>query len=665
MSKISDMYEQIKLQQYTLIKTKLQEAVMARKEKRELSKEEKEDYTFTDDEVIILIKMLEEQGFTEGKDFINFLQSDYDSPDYSVFVIKIDGDYIGLSTHTWGGKDIPNITNIESIQEMIDGFEGVELEEDMLKVVSLTDIDLEQIQIGSSSRENEDSVETAKNKAIDARENLVRAKLRETINDMMVGKEQSSNNGLDRDNEIYVLLDMLKKAGFEEGKDFDFEEEPFEYNDTVPELHIRVGNDILHFSGMNSVTDIIPMQELEEEVKKNPEYYYARLLRLKPIELEKLGLSIDSIQKLSKAKTTNDIRQQFEESLLRDDIVEYYLSKTPEELEAELGTEVARMVGFEQKNMHHCYDLWGHTLHTVEAVDTTGLTEGQAKKLKVAAFFHDIGKPDVTGFNPKTEQQTFYNHAVHSVDIAKPILESLGYSESEINQIGFFIGHHDDFINYKPSLDPKQKGHAFFREINPSTVSEIVTQNKYDFDKLGFESYLPTHTESEETNKKNNAINNENKLKIRYICSTLNNNGVEPVFKDFRGNPINISVDMEDVQSKIFSGEYDAQYIPSLEDYQLLLELCKADARAQSEEVKDKSGNIVDSRKRKLETMEKIEQVIPEAYKNVEDRDKFLASILKSATKRMQTREQAKKAKELEYEYDKQLPQNQQSLDDN
>ena len=46
-----------------------------------------------------------------------------------------------------------------------------------------------------------------------------------------------------------------------------------------------------------------------------------------------------------------------------------------------------------------------------------------------------------------------------------------------------------------------------------------------------------------------------------------------------------------------------------LEDYQLLLELCKADARAQKEEVKDKSGNIVDSRKRKLETMEKSENV--------------------------------------------------------
>ena len=188
MSKISDMYEQIKLQQYTLIKTKLQEAVMARKENRELSKEEKEDYTFTDDEVTILIKMLEEQGFTEGKDFINFFQSDYDSPDYSVFVIKIDGDYIGLSTNTWGGNDIPNITNIESIREMIDGFEDVELEADISKIVNLTDINLEQIQIGTQSKEDR-----------------VREKLKESIKDMMTGKEQSRDNSLYRNNEKYIL----------------------------------------------------------------------------------------------------------------------------------------------------------------------------------------------------------------------------------------------------------------------------------------------------------------------------------------------------------------------------------------------------------------------------------------------------------------------------
>lgn len=501
MSKISDLY-------YQIITEKINGILDAIRS----GQEPETEMQFSNEEIGRIYKILIDKNLKNGTHFI-FDREEYDSyygePNYLVV-----SDTNGLimfhgSRGTLIGEDLEfNLSEEEN--EKLSKLEKIVIQ-DLLARKKITD---EKMQIETQTIQHEDSIEIAKNKAIDARENLVRAKLRETIKDMMVGKEQSRNNGLNRDNEIYVLLDMLKKAGFEEEKDFYFEEQPFEYNDTVPELHIRIGNDILHFSGMSSTTGIIPMQELEEDVKEEPEYYNARLLKLKPIELEKLGLSIDSIQELSKAKTTNDIRQKFEESLLRDDVVEYYLSKTPEELEAELGIEVSRMVGFEQKNMHHCYDLYGHTLHTVEAVDTTGLTEEQAKKLKVAAFFHDIGKPDVTGFNPKTEQQTFYNHAVHSVDIAKPILERLGYSESEIKQICFFIGHHDDFINYKPSLDFKQKGHAFFREINPSTVSEIITQNKYDFDKLGFESYLPTHTESEETNKKNNAINNENKLKL-------------------------------------------------------------------------------------------------------------------------------------------------------
>ena len=140
---------------------------------------------------------------------------------------------------------------------------------------------------------------------------------------------------------------------------------------------------------------------------------------------------------------------------------------------------------------------------------------------------------------------------MHSVDIATPILTRLGYSEDEIAQIGFFIGHHDDFINYKNNLPQKDKSHAFFREVNPSTVGEIIVQNKYDFDKLGYPSYLPTRTGNKEVDDKNNAINNANKLKIRHICYALNNDGTAPKFMDFKGQPINISVDMDDVQENL------------------------------------------------------------------------------------------------------------------
>lgn len=46
-------------------------------------------------------------------------------------------------------------------------------------------------------------------------------------------------------------------------------------------------------------------------------------------------------------------REDFENSLLRDDVAEYYLSKSKEEIESEFGPEVAKMVDFKQKNFHN------------------------------------------------------------------------------------------------------------------------------------------------------------------------------------------------------------------------------------------------------------------------------------------------------------------------
>ena len=48
------------------------------------------------------------------------------------------------------------------------------------------------------------------------------------------------------------------------------------------------------------------------------------------------------------------------------------------------------MVAFDQRNPHHCYDLFLHTMHTV-----AGIKETAPALLRVAAFFHDIGKPIV------------------------------------------------------------------------------------------------------------------------------------------------------------------------------------------------------------------------------------------------------------------------------
>ena len=492
-----------------------------------------------------------------------------------------------------------------------------------------------------------------KARVVQERENLVRAKIKAIIKDIMDGNEQSSDNGLSRDNEIYVLLDMLKKAGLEEGKDYVFEEAPFEYNETVPELHIRIGNNIIHFNGMSSVTEIMSAEELED-VQEDSEYYEARLLELRSLRVERLG--IDEEFQIDEAEDyysedwdyyenmqyyeelDRQMRQEFETNMLSDDILK---SLTIEDLDYLLGPNVTRMVGYDQKNAHHCYDLWQHTLKTVEGIKPEGLTEEQYKKLRIAAFFHDIGKPDVAKFRDDTGQQVYYGHAMHSVEVAEFLLESFGYEQEEIDQIGFYIGHHDDFISYKSKLAPFMKNHEFIRGITPESVAEKMIENKYDFEKMGY-----------------------NKDEIRAICYTLAN-GRKPNFRTKDG-PIEIPVDMAEVQRKIDSGEYASRYDATMEDYQMLLQLCKADAGAQSEKA-IQNGRVVGSKAEKLENMNNIENCIPEAYKilqKITSKDKFVSNIVGYATQRVELREKNNQAAKLAKDYEQQSPSSQPSLDD-
>ena len=306
------------------------------------------------------------------------------------------------------------------------------------------------------------------------------------------------------------------------------------------------------------------------------------------------GAYLEMFNELERTGTVN-ARQSFEQSLFASDVVEIFKSKSQEELVAQFGPEVARMVNFEQRNSHHCYDLWEHTLHTVESVPTEGLTEEQITKLKVAAFFHDIGKPEVSAFNEKTGQQVFYNHAKHSVEVAKPILEKLGYSPEEIEQIGFYIGHHDDFISYKTNVPQFMKNHVFVRTIDEGSVAEKMIENKFDFEAMGY-----------------------SKEEVRAICYILAHDK-QPDFSSKDG-PITIPVNMEEVRKKMDSGKYDVQYDATLEDYQLLLQLCKADAMAQSEVAERKlpNGKVVrdGSKKEKLENMANIESGLEAAYRD-------------------------------------------------
>ena len=155
----------------------------------------------------------------------------------------------------------------------------------------------------------------------------------------------------------------------------------------------------------------------------------------------------NEINKTNEHVENESNKEKFEKDLLSQNITEKYLNMPREELEEKFGSEFLKTVDFgSQNNNSHQYELFEHILRTVDSVNTDKLSEKDALKVKVAAFFHDIGKPNVAQLNEKTGQTQFIGHAKQSAEIAKDILGNIGYNEQEIAELSFLIQSHDDFI---------------------------------------------------------------------------------------------------------------------------------------------------------------------------------------------------------------------------
>ena len=57
--------------------------------------------------------------------------------------------------------------------------------------------------------------------------------------------------------------------------------------------------------------------------------------------------------------------------------------------------EINDMIGFQQHNPYHIYDVWNHTVHAVKAYECDCEPDLNPRDLitSLAIFFHDIGKP--------------------------------------------------------------------------------------------------------------------------------------------------------------------------------------------------------------------------------------------------------------------------------
>lgn len=99
----------------------------------------------------------------------------------------------------------------------------------------------------------------------------------------------------------------------------------------------------------------------------------------------------------------------------------------------------AKVIGCGQKNPWHIYDVETHILRVVDNVEKDEIT-------RMAAFFHDIGKPVVKVFGTDGIDH-FPNHAAVSAEIAKEVLTALRFPSKTIEDVSALVRYHDSFWN--------------------------------------------------------------------------------------------------------------------------------------------------------------------------------------------------------------------------
>ena len=131
--------------------------------------------------------------------------------------------------------------------------------------------------------------------------------------------------------------------------------------------------------------------------------------------------------------------------------------------------EILPCVGFDQRNPHHCFDVWEHTARSVGAVPPR-------RELRWTMLFHDLGKPlclttdaDGTGH--------FYGHTVISAQLAEGIMERLRFEKSLAAQVRAQLACFDDLFPAERAAihrEMARRGRAAGHRLSPSYSSGFV-----------------------------------------------------------------------------------------------------------------------------------------------------------------------------------------------
>lgn len=135
--------------------------------------------------------------------------------------------------------------------------------------------------------------------------------------------------------------------------------------------------------------------------------------------------------------------------------------------------EIKSCVGFSQVNRHHCFDVYTHSIRAMTACQPKAI-------LRLALFFHDIGKPSVAHFDEKGEQH-YYGHPKKSAEITEKVLTRLRFDNNTKNKVVTLVEFHDSPIMTDKSLMPDRKRlKQIMSQIGEELIYDLLIIKKCD-----------------------------------------------------------------------------------------------------------------------------------------------------------------------------------------
>ncbi len=136
--------------------------------------------------------------------------------------------------------------------------------------------------------------------------------------------------------------------------------------------------------------------------------------------------------------------------------------------------EILPMIDFDQKNKHHCYDVWEHTLHALDALNDFETPFRRDIILKFALLLHDIGKPATCTTAPDG-QRHFYGHPAKSREMAEIMLKRLKTPNIFRERVLNLIEQHD-----RPIPATEREIRRLLTKLDPEDTKRLFDLKRAD-----------------------------------------------------------------------------------------------------------------------------------------------------------------------------------------